>query len=259
MNVALFHWTGPTTQRACLYLLTTTTAAGKQSSNSAVWHQQQQHHDHHHPPTTLSIMQAPPIPPQRRQSAARVPPMPPPGVPVRAQATQSFPRPVIQPSSVRDHSLLTAPKTRPPNHPTRPAHLPQLSYSSSSTSSRSPALSYDSGRGHEAPAGGLRDSTRVNIKGSAPPRQVSARLDWEGSIKSPKEPDLVTPKEQYTAQIQVRDHLDTQFETLLARHTPSRCSSLLLIPRTRCRFPMLCDKSSTPSRKTSNRPSCTLP
>jgi len=70
--------------------------------------------------------------------------------------------------------------------------------------------------------GGLRESTRVNIKGSAPPispRQVSATLDWRtertNEWTSPKEPDLVTPKEQYSARVDVRDHVDSQFENLL--------------------------------------------
>lgn len=132
-------------------------------------------------------------------------------MPVRAPQPNTF----IQPSY--KHSLPPAPKAQP-THDYRPHAATYRTY----TSSHSSGSSHDTYSHAYARSGGLRESTRVNIKGSAPPaspRQVSATLGWPNDWQSPKEPDLVTPKEQYTAQVDVRDHVDSQFENLLVSFT----------------------------------------
>lgn len=174
-----------------------------------------------HPTLRLSpavIMQgstAPPQQHQRRQSAVKAPPMLPPGMPVRAREAQQ----TNNQSGVYKQSLPQPPPKQ--SHPVahrqhdRVDQSQYASYRSSTTSSRSPPTSHDSFHGAQ---GGIRESTRVNIKGSAPPapiRQVSATMSWESDYKSPREPDIVTPKEQYTPQINVRDQVDHQFESLL--------------------------------------------
>ena len=152
------------------------------------------------------LMQPPnPHQAQRRQSAAppRLPPMAPPGLPLFAHKDV-----FSQPGSYK-HSV-PSPKTVYAAQPSRQGQF--SSYRSQESSNSSKSSIYDAAYGVQ---GGLRESTRVNIRASAPPRQVSATLDWPGDMKSPKEPDLVTPKEQYTPTVEVRDGVDSQFEDLL--------------------------------------------
>lgn len=139
--------------------------------------------------------------------------MPPPGVPLRAHK-ELF----SQPGSFQ-HST-PSPKTVYPAQPQRHERLSSYRSQSSSLSSRSSG--YESAYGMH---GGLRESTRVNIRASAPPRQVSATLDWQNDVKSPREPDIVTPKEQYTPTVHVRDHVDSQFDNLLVCLTSIRTAS----------------------------------
>lgn len=153
-----------------------------------------------------------------RQAPVKGPPTLPPGMPVRATTAQQA---YVQHQPHKQS--LPQPPPKQTHHPSappsqRPYQSQYTSYRSSTSSSRSPQLSYDS---NHASQGGIRESTRVNIKGSAPPapsRQVSATMSWESDYKSPREPDLVTPKEQYTPQISIRDQVDHQFETLLVSY-----------------------------------------
>jgi len=198
----------------------------------------------HHTTLQTTIMQPPAPPqPQRRQSAVpgKLPPMPPPGVPIRAHR-EVF----TQPGSYK--SSAPSPKSGQPVQSQRQDRFSSYRSQTSSSSSRSGGFESIYG----AP-GGLRESTRVNIRASAPPRQVSATLDWQNDVKSPREPDLVTPKEQYAPTVGIRDHVDSQFEELLVGYL----SALSLTRRTRYRCLKRSDKSSTQCRKTSRRPSST--
>ena len=136
----------------------------------------------------------------RRPSTSRAPPVVPPGVAFGSG------RAFVQASS--QHRGRSMPSAGMP---------PPLSSTSSLSSRPSPGLSSSSS--HKSP------------------RQASANLGWGGDrVMSPQEPDLVTPKEQYTAQVEV--NVDTQFDNLLVS-TPTNLADA----RTRSKSPRRCEKS----------------
>ena len=207
-------------------------------------------------------MQAPQAPSQhRRQLPARGPPVAPTGMPVRDPQQQGF----VQPSYKQSLPAQHAPARDYRQTATYRSYASsQSSGSSQDTYGQRYAHAYGHAYAHGPGAQGLRESTRVNIKGSAPPssmspRQISATLDWqvEGDNEwmSPKEPDLVTPKEQYSAQVDVRDHVDSQFENLLVGCLIVLNTSGHANCRTLCKCPRPSAKSFTPSRTTSRRAS----
>ena len=181
-----------------------------------------------------------------RQPIARAPPVAHHGSPVKGPASDR---------EMNAYHSTQYKQSQQHAHPSqRPHPRPQSSYKTASSSGRSPALSFDSNHSYNAPEGGIRDSTKVNIKGTAP-RQSSARLDWESDnlFKSPKEPNIKTPKEQWSPQVVIRDQVDSQFENLLVCPlSPLRGESVDVF-RTLYKFPMLFDKSFTLFPKTLNR------
>ena len=127
-------------------------------------------------------------------STHRQPPMPPPGVPVRAGQYAQYSHAAYAPPG-QYHDMTAAPSRSNSGHLGASQGYPAAS----------PVPSFGSGYTSNGP---LAASTRNNVKGSAPPRHFTST---PGSDRSPKEPEIVTPEEPYTAKL----GLDDQFEHLL--------------------------------------------
>lgn len=175
-------------------------------------------------------------PPHRRQSASRGPPMLPPGMPVRADHAKQTIVNNNNNNNTNNHKAPSAHMNMPMPHSHSqqrfagsmppPGPSPKTTASGAPRAQRahpSPARPSPNPSSHHS-ADSLRESTRVNIRPS--PRQPSSTLAWD-ETKSPQEPWLVTPKEQHSSQVKVRDEVDLQFDQLLVStgHWPRQLTS----------------------------------
>jgi hypothetical protein len=158
--------------------------------------------------SNMSTATAPPRP-NRRPSATNLPPMLPSGVPVRAgHAKANQFHQSNQPKYHHHQQHHHQPRPIPSPHPSPRTHTDHTHTRHPSSSKPSPLMSSDEGS--------LKESTRVNI-GMRPHRQGTAESEsgFSDSLKSPKDLVIETPKEQYSAQVRVRDELEVQFDHLL--------------------------------------------
>ena len=174
--------------------------------------QSQAHHN-----ATMEMAQISPS----RTPSTRAPPVIPPGMPVKSGHLGTFksqhaqkigtssppaaPSPPRKKSSVSDLHLA--------NLRFDPKRLPPVSDTPSPVGSYGSIVEKDSSRG----------SSTLNVGPGSMRSHGSSTRSAEG-CQSPEEPDLVTPKEQYTPQVQVQDGIESQFEHLLVRRS---CRSIL--------------------------------